>query len=1259
MSSRPDRRIQMRTITFRFREKYIHQGTPPEMDLPRIQVRNMTEVAVFTLTGFTDDFDLQVFLFFLFLAIYTFTLIGNLGLVVLVVSDSRLHKPMYYFLSVLSFLDACYSTVVTPKMLVNFLIENKTISFFGCATQMLLFVTFGTTECFLLAAMAYDRYVAIYNPLLYSVSMAPRVYVPLILASYVGGIAHATVHTVATFTLSFCGPNEIRHIFCDIPPLLAISCSDTRLNQLLLFYFVGSIEIVTILIVLVSYGFILLAILRMRSVDGRRKVFSTCGSHLTGVSIYHGTILFMYVRPSSSYALQHDMVVSVFYTVVIPMLNPVIYSWRNKDVKDAVKNFLERNRFITVDDWIQHGDHHGVKHRHHHVVLQGVAGAGSHVHEEDCPVVNGHAGQVRATRGEHFSPPFCGAHPHDGQQDESVGDEDDHDGDDLDGAHEEEEKQLVQASVEAGNGQERRDVAEDVSDFIGCTEGQTKCGHEDGDSQEVGGTGGEGFPLARGGMNLQDSKKNERVRPRYCHEGHHQGRASNDEYHDLKVTRVTAGQGQKRWCVTEKVMDDVSFAEMQSTQANHIDRGIQKADHIGPGDECAAEPRGHDDRVLQRLADRYITIHGGQVDQEEECDEGLLDLGGIRQSQEDEAAAVDHGVQHGKDNCVEHGNHFVSGRGVAGGGSQVGEQEGSVEQGDGHEHRGDDAGVRAADHHKRAGLDEATEGQEQDLVEAGICARQSQQWRDVAEEVVHHVGAAVREPEGEGHMHQGRGASAAVGQHHQAQAESPGHERRVEQRAAYCREAVQGHGGQEETLRVREASEEEHLESAATEGDALPGSQEVGQHFGSDGGGVAEVQEGQADNEGKVMETTDQIRKSAHIPRRIWKGWILQELFGDRSQRKQPHLKKLRNISPYAKAMMFCGSEGSEHRGEKCAGDLGPPSRRKKMQPGRINVQKESRWSVPAANLSTRTDFVLLGFSDVPRLHFFLFGVFLLIYVIILVGNGTIILITHVEPALHTPMYLFISNFSFVEICYVSVTLPRMLVDLWTLDGTISFFACAAQMGFFLVSGAAECFLLAVMAYDRYVAICHPLQYPAIMNRKVCVQLVAGSWVSGFPFQVGQMCQIFSMSFCGSRRINHYFCDIPPLLKLACGDIVLNEIVVYILAVMVVTVPFTLILVSYIRIISTIMKLSSSTGRSKAFSTCSSHLLVVVLFYGTASISYLKSPSMEYEKTDKLLALFYTVFAPVFNPMIYSLRNKDVMVALKKLLCKLFALHEK
>ncbi|XP_007957097.1 olfactory receptor 1094-like [Orycteropus afer afer] len=313
----------------------------------RIQLKNVTEVTMFTLLGFTDDFELQVYLFLLFLAIYIFTLVGNLGLVLLVLVSSRLHNPMYYFLSVLSFLDACFSSAVTPKMLVNFLSENKGISFLGCATQMLFFLTFGTTECFLLAAMAYDRYVAIYNPLLYSVNMSPRVYVPLITGSYVAGILHATLHTVATFRLPFCASNEIRHVFCDIPPLLAISCADTHINQLLLFYFAGSIEIFTILIVLISYGFILLAVLKIHSAEGRRKVFSTCASHLTGVSIYHGTILFMYVRPSSSYALDHDMIVSVFYTIVIPMLNPIIYSLRNKDVKEAMKKLFERNLTIN------------------------------------------------------------------------------------------------------------------------------------------------------------------------------------------------------------------------------------------------------------------------------------------------------------------------------------------------------------------------------------------------------------------------------------------------------------------------------------------------------------------------------------------------------------------------------------------------------------------------------------------------------------------------------------------------------------------------------------------------------------------------------------------------------------------------------------------------------------------------------------------------------------------------------------------------
>ncbi|KAB0337151.1 hypothetical protein FD755_025728, partial [Muntiacus reevesi] len=290
----------------------------------------------------------------------------------------------------------------------------------------------------------------------------------------------------------------------------------------------------------------------------------------------------------------------------------------------------------------------------------------------------------------------------------------------------------------------------------------------------------------------------------------------------------------------------------------------------------------------------------------------------------------------------------------------------------------------------------------------------------------------------------------------------------------------------------------------------------------------------------------------------------------------------------------------------------------------------------PEGNLTKLTEFVLLDFADVPHLQKFLFGLFLLIYIIILTGNGIIFLITKLDPGLQTPMYFFLGNFSLLEICYVSVTIPRMLTSLGTQRRTISLVACATQMCFVLTLGAAECCLLA------------PSGYPLVMNPKVCVQLVAGSWVSGIPIQIGQTCQIFSLPFCGSNLINHFFCDIPPILKLACGVTFLNELLVFTVAALFVLVPFLLILVSYGRIISTILKLPSATSRGKAFSTCSSHLVVVALFFGSAIVTYLRPKMQGLAGTDRVLSLFYTIVMPVFNPVIYSLRNKDVMMALRK-----------
>ncbi|XP_006902363.1 PREDICTED: olfactory receptor 10AG1-like [Elephantulus edwardii] len=303
-------------------------------------------------------------------------------------------------------------------------------------------------------------------------------------------------------------------------------------------------------------------------------------------------------------------------------------------------------------------------------------------------------------------------------------------------------------------------------------------------------------------------------------------------------------------------------------------------------------------------------------------------------------------------------------------------------------------------------------------------------------------------------------------------------------------------------------------------------------------------------------------------------------------------------------------------------------------------------------NVTTLVEFILLGFSDVPKLQGFLFGVFLIIYVIILIGNFLIIILTKVDSSLQTPMYFFLGNFSALEICYVSVTIPRLLADLCRQNRNISFLACATQMYFFLVLGATECFILTAMSYDRYVAICNPLLYPLIMNTELCMQLATGCWISAVPVHIGFTYLIFSLPFCGPNQLDHFFCDIPPVLKLACGNTFVIEMLIYVVAVLVVTIPFMLILGSYVKIISTILKLPSATGRAKAFSTCSSHLMVVTLFFGSGIITYMRPKSSHSVGMDKFFSLFYTIVTPMFNPLIYCLRNKDVMVALKKFLSK-------
>ncbi|XP_045879080.1 olfactory receptor 13C7-like [Meles meles] len=299
--------------------------------------------------------------------------------------------------------------------------------------------------------------------------------------------------------------------------------------------------------------------------------------------------------------------------------------------------------------------------------------------------------------------------------------------------------------------------------------------------------------------------------------------------------------------------------------------------------------------------------------------------------------------------------------------------------------------------------------------------------------------------------------------------------------------------------------------------------------------------------------------------------------------------------------------------------------------------------------------FILLGLSAHPRLEKMFFVLILLMYLVILLGNGVLILLTVLDSRLHTPMYFFLGNLSFLDICYTTSSVPLILDSFLTRRKTIPFSACAMQMFLSFAMGATECVLLGMMAFDRYVAICNPLRYPVVMSKAAYVPMAAGSWAAGITNSIVQTSQAMRLPFCGDNVINHFTCEILAVLKLACADISINVISMVVANVIFLGVPVLFIFVSYVFIIATILRIPSAEGRKKAFSTCSAHLTVVVIFYGTILFMYGKPKSKDplgadkQDLSDKLTSLFYGVVTPMLNPIIYSLRNKDVKTAVRNL----------
>ena len=303
-------------------------------------------------------------------------------------------------------------------------------------------------------------------------------------------------------------------------------------------------------------------------------------------------------------------------------------------------------------------------------------------------------------------------------------------------------------------------------------------------------------------------------------------------------------------------------------------------------------------------------------------------------------------------------------------------------------------------------------------------------------------------------------------------------------------------------------------------------------------------------------------------------------------------------------------------------------------------------------NDSRLLGFILVGFSDQPQLELILFGVILFLYFMTLLGNSTIILVSLLDSKLHNPMYFFLSHLSFLDLCTTSSIVPQLLVNLGSSDKSITYGGCVVQLYVFLALGSTECVLLAVMSYDRYVAVCRPLHYAFVMHPRVCSILASMAWLSGVTTTLIQSTLTLQLPFCGNRKVDHFFCEVPVLIKLACVDTTFNQAELFVASVLFLVVPLSLIMMSYGNIAQAVLKIKSAIGRRKAFRTCSSHLMVVIIFYGTIIFMYLQPAKSRSKDQGKFVSLFYTVVTPMLNPLIYTLRNKEVKAALKKFMGK-------
>ncbi|KAM6160849.1 uncharacterized protein O8D03_013233 [Erethizon dorsatum] len=818
---------------------------------------NQSSVTSFVLLGFSEHPHLQAPLFLMVLTIYTVTLLGNLGIIVVRKINSKLHTPMYFFLSHLSFLDICYSSVFTPKLLEILVVEDRTISFKGCMAQFFFGCACVITEMFMLAVMAYDRFVAVCNPLLCTVAMSPKLCAFLVAGTYVCGALCSLTVIYSLVQLSYCESNIINHFGCEYSAVLSVSCSDPSFSQMVCLIISIVTEACSLLITLASYVVIVVTIARMPSKGGLQKAFSTCTSHLTAISIFHGIILLLYCVPNSKSSWLLVKVATVLFIVLVPMLNPLIYSLRNKDVKDTVRRLINSKP--------------------------------SHLWNEG----NQSAGVTFLLLGFSEDPNLLG------------------------------------------------------SLFLGF--------------------------LA-------------------IHELSSPGK--------LGVIVIIRINPQTPCPQFRCLISSVQFFYLELI--------------------CGMDTAPQHSSIFFReipAVDLTSVLCLGSLDRNLHSEFGLLVYS------------------------------------VAFRNEQLGEE------------------------------------------------REEWRWLMIQ----------TREP------------------------------------SVLC-------------------------------GD-------------------------------------------------LW----------------YPRCR-FRLIPTNQFSCMPGQSRG-------CGGSMQLKRNLNVLIAWRTSVSRRADWFMmsPVRNQSSMLTFILLGFSEYPELQVPLFLVFLSIYTVTVVGNLGMIIIIKINPKFHTIMYFFLSHLSFVDFCFSSVVTPKLLENLIVEDRTISFPGCIMQFCFACIFGVAETFMLTAMAYDRFVAICNPLRYAVTMSQKLCTLLVAGSYLWGIMCSLTLTYFLLSLSYRDSSIINNFTCEHSVIVAASCSDPYVSQMLCFIIAVFNEASSLVIVLMSYALIFITVMKMASAKGRWKTFSTCASHLTAIAIFHGTILLLYCASDATTSWLTVQVASVFYMVVIPMLNPLIYSLRNKDVKDTFRKL----------